>query len=135
MRNINDLDHFVLAEGETLILRCKVPLSDEQLADARGLIESVLPGRPVIVLPPEIEVMAGKLEVFGAEEQAQSEADQETQEQVHRDIIERSYHDGKTIYVMDPANNERWYVHHTANPTTFNWDRYKYSLTTRFPPD
>lgn len=130
MRTIEDLQHFVLAEGETLILRCKIPPSEDQLQKMRKAIEHLLPGRPVIILPPEIEVCAGQLEVWGVEDDAHAEADMQTQEQVRRDNIMQAYTNGKTVWARD-ADGQVFYIQIAANPHTFDWGTYSYGLTAK----
>lgn len=127
MRNIEDLEHFVLAEGETLILRCTRPISDKELACMRSVIDKFLPGRPVLVLPPDIEVCAGKLEVWGADPGA-GEPDDAEVEQHRRDTIRRNYDNGRTVYVRD-LEGEVFLVHRAAYPHTFDFDLYTYALT------
>jgi hypothetical protein len=128
MRTIGDLEHFVLAEGETLILRLTRNFSEEQLAQMRHAIKAALPGRPVLVLPPEVEVCAGKIEVFGVDP-GRDERSTPTQEDIdaQRKAIKDAYCVGRTVYAR---SDEGWfYVHHTANPHVFDWSKFDYSLT------
>lgn len=119
MRNIEDLDHFVLAEGETLILRSRVALSDADLHRMRADIERILPGRPVMMLPPEIEVHAGKLEVFGAE--VQPGEDSEAAEAARRRQVETAYYDNRVIWARE--DGEIFMAHkHNTPLVSFRWD-------------
>lgn len=126
MRNIEDLEHFVLAEGETLILRCTRHFSHDQLVQMRATIERYLPGRPVLILPPEIEVCAGRLEVFGVDMGSEEES-AAAAEQVRRRHIEKAYYDGKMVWVRDGV--EIFTIHSVTNPQVFDWDKYQYGLT------
>ncbi len=62
---IKDMEHFKLAEGETLILRAKFPLSAAQVERLSEMAHRALPGRRVLVLDSTIEVMACKAETDG----------------------------------------------------------------------
>jgi hypothetical protein len=131
MRTIEDLEHFVLAEGESLILRLTRQVTNEQLHQMRETIGRFLPGRPVLVLPPEVEVYAGKLEVFGVDHGAGDELSTPTAEDVAaaRKEIEDAYDSFRIVYVLEDGDRDWWYIQKHQNPHTFNWDRYNYSLT------
>lgn len=127
MRDIHDLEHFVLGEKETLILRMRAHLTAEELDNVRRVIARNLPGRPVIVLPPEVDVYAGELEVWGAPQQAAQE--EPTQEAIvaARDTIRAAYHMGKIIWANE---GDGWYaLQNQVNPHShFDWDAVRYSL-------
>lgn len=131
MRTIDDLEHFVLGEGETLILRFKRPVAQEVIETARAAIAKNLPGRPVVVLPSEVEVCAGVVEVMGAPPDALCDESPEVQEQERRDMIEAAYDKGMTVWCREAAEGGMWfYIHRQANSITrFDWDLYDYSLT------
>ena len=124
MRSIDDLEHFVLAEGETLILRTTRLLSMDQIQRMREHVERCLPGRPVLVLPPDIEVMAGKIEVFGVDTPTVTQDDIDAQ---LKEITD-AYCSARRVWVQD-GDGEWLYVHVSANPHTFDFTRYNYSLT------
>lgn len=124
MRTIDDLEHFVLVEGETLILRCTRMFSQDELQYMRSLIDRFLPGRPVLVLPPDIEVCAGKLEVFGGE----VVIEEEDAEAGRRNAIEFAYSDGKVIWVRD-GDGQVFMAQLFLNPHTFDWCKYVYGFT------
>lgn len=65
---IKDMEHFKLAEGETLILRAKFPLPAAQVERLSEMAHRALPGRRVLVLDSAIEVMAGKAETDGQDQ-------------------------------------------------------------------
>jgi hypothetical protein len=128
MRTIEDLQHFVLAEGETLILRPSKLLSQEQLTRMREGIERMLPGRPVLVLSPEIEVMAGPLEIMGMDLGVDEGPTQEDIDAA-RKLITDDYDRNCNVYVYDREDREWFVVHQQHNPHTFEWDKYDYRLT------
>lgn len=130
MRDIKDLEHFVLQEGETLILRTTCPLSPEQLAMMRKMIDRHLPGRPVLVLPPEVQVCAGRLEVMGVPADAPSSITQEEIDVARKEITD-AYADGRSIYVQDASVAPEWVMMHKHyNPIAeWDWDGTRYSLT------
>lgn len=125
MRTLNDLEHFVLAPGETLILRFKVHLSNAELERVRADVERVLPNRPVLCLGPDAEVHAGMIEVMGQPEVAAASDDDIT---AQRAEIMAAYNAGKTIWMQDENDTEWFQIHRTANPHTFAWDHCNYSL-------
>lgn len=127
MQAIHDLEHFVLAEGETLILRCTRAISNDELVAMRGMLEKYLPGRPVIVLPPDIEMCAGKLEVWGTPT-VDEEATAAELERHRRDTIHRNYDNGRMVYARD-AEGEVFVVQRAAYPHTIDFDRFTYALT------
>lgn len=127
MRVIHDLQHFVLGENETLILRCTRPMSAEQLHHMRAVIEHALPGRPVLVLPPEVEVCAGEIEVFGVDHGKGDDGPTQEDIDAARKEITDAYDAGRTVWGRE--GNEWFYIHRAANPHTFDWDQYAYSLT------
>lgn len=133
MRKIEDLEHFVLQEGETLILRCTKNLSPEQLYQWRKQIEETLPGRPVMILPPEVEVMAGQLVVFGVDPGAGDDMSGPTQEEIEsaRTEIVEAYYGGKMIYCSTPGSRDWFFAHIHQSPVElpFDWDNTLYSLT------
>lgn len=131
MRELSDFEHFVLQEGETLILRSKRVLSMEQVERFRADIERVLPGRPVLFLPPEVEVYAGQLEVFGAQPATAAASDDDIAAQ--RAELQAAYNAGRTVWVRDEGDD--WFqVHRTANPHTFDWGKHDYALHKPKPP-
>lgn len=117
MRTIEDLEHFVLAPGETLILRSRKPLSDEQLLRMRAVVDRVLPGRPVMVLPPEMDVCAGMIEVFGADPGTDEHATGPTAEEQQaalRQEIAQAYADNQRVYIR--VDGEWFWIHQHLNP-------------------
>ncbi len=132
MRNIEDLEHFVLGEGETLILRMTRPINNDQLAYLRNLVNTALPGRPVMILPSDIEVCAGVLEIMGGPQlDPEDAATFDEIEAQRRAEIEQAYEDGRMVYCKDVNNAYGWfYVHKEANPITgWAWKLYDYRLT------
>lgn len=133
MYPINDFEHFVLQVGETLILRCKTHPDVEQLAKMREAIERALPGQPVLVLPPELEVFAGTLEVFGVDHGGGDEISHPTQEDIDaaRKEIQDAYNDGRSVWLQDESTGTEWVVMHKHyNPIAeWDWDTTRYSLT------
>lgn len=131
MRELSDFEHFVPREGETLILRSKRVLSMEEVERFRADIERVLPGRPVLFLPPEVEVYAGQLEVFGAQPATAAASDDDIAAQ--RAELLSAYNAGKSVWAQD-SDGEWFYVHRNANPHVFDWEAYNYALHKPKPP-
>jgi hypothetical protein len=129
MIEINDFEHFVLQPGEVLILRSKRMLSTEEMGRAKQALEAALPGRPVLVLSPDMEVMAGVVEVFGAEEDEGREQLDKDAIATERALIEQAYQDGKLVYGWNRKDKEPFFVHVRSNPEVFDWDKNDYSLT------
>jgi len=121
------MEHFVLAEGETLILRCRRMLSDQELQRAREAVKHALPGRPVLILPPEVDVCAGVIEVFGVDPGKGDDGPTQEDIDAARAEIQTAYTLGKTVYAME--GDEEFFVHRSLNPHTFDWNKYRYSLT------
>ena len=140
MRDINDLDHFVLAPGETLILRLRRATSEADLQQMRTNIERALPGRTVMVLPPEVDVCAGKIEMWGVGEPAADSSPEAMAalEGDRRRDIEKAYAAGKVAYTWRRSHPDQVYaIQQHANPINkdgFDWDNYQYSLTKPQPP-
>lgn len=127
MRTIEDLEHFVLAEGETLILRSRRHMSESEIAHARFLLDRFLPDRPVLLLPPEMDVMAGRIEVFGVDPGKGDDGPTQEDIDAERVEIETAYVSGKTVYASE--GDDEFFVHRSLNPHTFDWNKYRYSLT------
>lgn len=124
---IEDLTHFVLLPDEVLLLRPKGPITHEQLTHLQRTADHALPGRAVLIVSHDTEVMAGRLE------QAQAPAAHVPDVEdvaAAQDAILRAYADGKTVWVND--QQQGWfYAHRAANPHRFDFqsDRFAYSLT------
>lgn len=138
MREIKDLEHFVLAPGETLILRLRHEVDAHHMELMRKTIDHMFPGQRVLVLSSDIDVMAGQIEVLGgsalsAEDEARAAADMETQRHVHEWEIDEAYRNGRVLYgkLLDDPNNEGWFsIHRSLYPhPLFDLDKYEYSLT------
>lgn len=123
MRDIADLEHFVLQPGELLILRPRIHISQDRL---QRMMETIKPlGRQVLVLPPDTDVMAGELVLMGAEpppEPAQEDIE------AARDEMMRAYTMGKTLWAWEHEDDGWFFIHRTMNPHVFQWNRFKYSL-------
>lgn len=128
MRAIEDLEHFVLAEGETLILRMTRMYSEEQLQHTREMIDRHLPGRPVLVLPPDVEVRAGKIEVFGVDLAGEGPT-QEDVDATRKDVTDAYTCGHMVCFRRIDSDREQWmHAHHIVNPHTFDWGEYEYRL-------
>lgn len=128
MRNLEDLQHFVLQPDEVLILRCTRHFSPEQLEAMRQVINRHLPGRTVLVLPPDIEVHAGVLEVMGATSPMSSTELTQDEIDAMRAEIQAVYDSGQIIYANEGGG---WFgCHKSSNPIgAWDWERVRYSLT------
>ncbi len=128
-RKILDLEHFVLRDGETLILRYTSHPTAEQIAQMRAAIGHALPDAAVLVLPPTVEVMAGVIDVVAPE--------QEQEERAHiKAAIMDAYDMGKMVYfcpIGDTASG--WLMAHkvAAPHPLFDWTANHYSLTSKAP--
>ena len=137
MRELNDLEHFVLQPGELLILRCKVPISEEALQRVRDSLKRHGLER-VLVLPPDVEVMAGEIELITADSERPPVPTEEDVEALRNELKQR-YMEGRTLYAWELGKRDGWFViHHVFNPHTFDFDRFTYNLTKpehiRHPP-
>ena len=125
MREIQDLEHFVLQPGETLILRCKRHVTEETLARMRESVAKL--GTGVIVLPPDIEAFAGKIEVFGVDHGERQPTQDDNNAPDICDVVQQAYDAGKIVWGLDSTG---WFcIHHTLYPHQFDWNQYDYRLT------
>ena len=116
--NINDLDHFVLQPGETLILRARKPLSQHEVATLqKWLDERKVPA--VVIAGPDFDIMAGVLSNLMPDDEAQA----------HCDAVIDAYDAGKTLYARTIEGDPEWFVvHHKAFPCPIDFERYEFSL-------
>jgi hypothetical protein len=130
MRALQDMEHFALREGETLILRFKTPPSHEMLENARRIVAHALPGAKVLVLPPDVEVYAGNIEVFGVD-LAREEGPTQEDIEAARAEIKDAYEGGSTIYLNDASTGDDWVaMHKHYNPIAqWDWETTRYRLT------
>jgi hypothetical protein len=130
MKDINDLEHFVLQPGEMLILRSRQLLSQEYMAHLQRNLKAAGLNN-VLILPPMFDVMAGNIEVMGAQPAAE-EPSQEEIDQLRTQVV-GAYEDGRIIEFRDAANElGEWMMAHVhQSPHKFDWDRYVYRIPSR----
>lgn len=127
MKELNDMDHFVLQPGEMLILRARVHLSMEQLKRMQQMFDSdtKLP-MPVLVIPsPDFDIMAGVPDPMVFADNG-DDLDHEYAEQEHRLAVTEAYEAGKIIEFR-PKGDDSWIsAHKHASPHRFDWQVYEY---------
>ena len=128
MRSINDLEHFVLQPGEQLILRCRTHLNQEQLAHMRNAIERA-GFKNVLVLPPDIDVMAGQLELMGEDEPP--DEDKEAEIRQVQENLQHAYLTSRIVEYREFPWDEWSTAHRVVAPHNFDFGRYEYRLPTR----
>jgi len=131
MRDINDLEHFVLQPGEMLILRSKRYLSMEEMQFwADKLKHHKI--EPVLILPPDMDVMAGTMEVISA---STVEAPELSQEEIDsmRTQVKGAYEDGRIVEYREAGNPRAEWIgaHLHASPHLFNFNKYEYRIPSR----
>lgn len=118
MQTMNDLDHFVLKPGETLILRARRPMSAEQTK----LMQTYLDTRKVptvVIAGPDFDILAGVLSNIIPDDEAQA----------HVDSVIEAYDEGHTIWGRDIDGTDWFVAHKYAFPVTIDFERYEFSLT------
>src|SRR5690606_20412827 len=122
--NINDLDHFVLQPGETLILRARRPLPNEQLQRTQEWLDKrKVPA--VVIAGPDFDIMAGMLSNLMPDEDMQA----------HCDAVIDAYDEGRQIWAravcsLDDSVTAEWFtIHKHANPLPIDFERWEFSIT------
>lgn len=115
---MNDLDHFVLKPGETLILRARRPMSAEQTKRMQTYLDTrKLPA--VVIAGPDFDILAGVLSNIMPDDEAQA----------HVDSVIEAYDEGRTIWGREIDGKDWFVAHKHAFPVTIDFERYEFSLT------
>jgi hypothetical protein len=115
---MNDLDHFVLQPGETLILRARKPLSAEQTTRLQEWLDKrKVPA--IVIATPDVDIMAGMLSNLMPDDEVQA----------HCDAVIDAYDEGKTVWGRDIDGTDWFIAHKHAFPLEIDFTRYEFSLT------
>jgi len=120
MNPLNDLDHFVLQPGETLILRPRRLMSAEQIHRIRAVLDEQ-PFR-IVILPDMVDVYAGNIDVIPPAPTA------DDIEALRADIM-HAYEEGKFVQYRIDTNGDWCDAQKGFLPIdSWHWDKYDYRI-------
>ena len=121
MNPLNDLEHFILQPGETLILRPRRPMSAEQIHRIRAVLDEQ-PFR-IVILPDMVDVYAGNIEVIPPAPTADDI-------EAARTAIIAHYESGKFVqYQIDVPDGEWYDAQKGFLPIgAWHWNKYAYRI-------
>lgn len=117
MQTIHDLEHFVLQDGETLILRARRPLSQEQMAWMQDFLDK-RKVQAVVIAGPDFDIMAGVLSNLVPDDDAQA----------HADAVCDAYDAGKIVWCRSAEGGDWFQIQRISNPLTIDFTNWCYSL-------